>query len=136
MRPGAGSASGADVRVLDIGCGANLIYPLLGAAMHGWAFVGADITEAALAWAEKNKNSNPHLAPLLELRRSGSCAGGSDSGLGARAGAPLPAALSAKLACQPLACQRLGPLLRLRALGILWARELLGMRTLAASSGQ
>ena len=84
MQPGAGSASGAGVSVLDIGCGANLIYPLLGAAMHGWAFVGADITDAALAWSEKNKNANPHLAPLLEVRRSSSCGdSGSESGLGA-----------------------------------------------------
>lgn len=28
------------VRGLDIGTGANCIYPLLGASMHGWHFVG------------------------------------------------------------------------------------------------
>ena len=52
-----------------MGCGANLIYPLLGAAMHGWRFVGADITNTAIEWAEKNAAANPHLQHLLEIRR-------------------------------------------------------------------
>lgn len=52
---------------LDIGCGANLIYPLLGAAQHGWRFVGADITDVAIAGARANLASNPHLAPLIEV---------------------------------------------------------------------
>lgn len=52
---------------LDIGCGANLIYPLLGAAQHGWRFVAADITDIAIAGAAANLASNPHLAPLIEV---------------------------------------------------------------------
>ena len=63
------SAAQKPVRVLDIGCGANLIYPLLGAAMHGWHFVGVDITNTAVEWAHKNAAANPQLAHLLELRR-------------------------------------------------------------------
>lgn len=55
--------------MLDIGCGANLIYPLLGAAMHGWRFVGVDITDTAIEWARKNAAANPQLAHLLEIRR-------------------------------------------------------------------
>ena len=55
--------------MLDIGCGANLIYPLLGAAMHGWRFVGVDITDTAIEWARKNAASNPQLEHLLEIRR-------------------------------------------------------------------
>ncbi len=55
--------------MLDIGCGANLIYPLLGAAMHGWRFVGVDITDTAMEWAQKNAASNPQLAHLVEIRR-------------------------------------------------------------------
>ena len=57
------------VRVLDIGCGANLIYPLLGAAMHGWCFVGADITDTAIEWATKNAAANSHLQHLIEIRQ-------------------------------------------------------------------
>jgi len=56
------------VRVLDVGCGANLIYPLLGAASAGWRFVGSDVTDAALDAAARNAAANPHLAPLIELR--------------------------------------------------------------------
>ena len=78
------------MRVLDVGCGANLIYPLLGAAMHGWAFVAADVTEPALEWAAKNRAANPHLAPLIEVRRSG--AGAGCAGAACRAcTSPLPA---------------------------------------------
>ena len=52
-----------------MGCGANLIYPLLGAALRGWRFVGSDVTDAALEAAARNATANPHLAPLIELRR-------------------------------------------------------------------
>lgn len=60
---------GATVRGLDIGCGANMIYPLLGAASNGWSFVGVDITEIADQGARRNRDANPHLAPLLTVRR-------------------------------------------------------------------
>ncbi len=59
------------VRGLDIGCGANLIYPLLGAAANGWAFVAADVTPVAVEWARRNAAANPHLAPLLDVRHVG-----------------------------------------------------------------
>ena len=62
-------AEAGSVRVLDVGCGANLIYPLLGAAMHGWRFVGVDITDTAVEWAAKNAAANPDLQHLLEIRR-------------------------------------------------------------------
>ena len=68
-------ADAQDVRVLDVGCGANLIYPLLGAALHGWKFVGVDVTDAALAGAARNRAKNPSLGPLIELRRSASTGG-------------------------------------------------------------
>ncbi|KAK9835677.1 hypothetical protein WJX74_005744 [Apatococcus lobatus] len=53
---------------LDVGCGANLIYPLLGAAINGWRFVGVDVMPVALEWAEKNRVANPHLADLITVR--------------------------------------------------------------------
>ena len=61
--------AGDDVSVLDVGCGANLIYPLLGAALHRWRFVGSDVTDVALEGAERNAAANPHLAHLIKLRR-------------------------------------------------------------------
>ena len=56
---------------LDIGCGANCIYPLLGAALNGWHFVGTDITDIAIEWAFRNVSSNPGLAALIDIRRTG-----------------------------------------------------------------
>lgn len=35
------SSGGRKVRGFDIGTGANCIYPLLGASLHGWSFVGS-----------------------------------------------------------------------------------------------
>lgn len=45
---------GPAVRVLDIGTGASAIYPLIGACEYDWSFVGADIDENSLRWAQKN----------------------------------------------------------------------------------
>jgi 23S rRNA (adenine1618-N6)-methyltransferase len=39
--------------ILDIGVGANCIYPLLGSREYGWSFVGTEIDPAAIAIAEK-----------------------------------------------------------------------------------
>jgi 23S rRNA (adenine1618-N6)-methyltransferase len=60
--------TGPGIVGLDIGTGASLIYPLLGAAVAGWRFVAVDVTRAALAGAAANRAANPRLAPLLELR--------------------------------------------------------------------
>lgn len=59
---------GAGVRVLDIGTGASLIYPLLGHREYGWSFLGTDIDEAALDAARKVITANPGLEPGIELR--------------------------------------------------------------------
>ncbi|CAL8465344.1 g4879 [Coccomyxa elongata] len=76
----------SNVRVLDVGCGANLIYPLLGSSMHGWAFVSTDITDVAITWAHSNLRANSHLEPLIEVRNVASTKPGDTS-----AGILLPA---------------------------------------------
>ncbi|KAJ9523354.1 hypothetical protein QJQ45_005399 [Haematococcus lacustris] len=58
------------VRGLDVGCGASLIYCLLGAALYGWHMTGLDVTQVALRWAHKNRDSNPQLAALLQVQQS------------------------------------------------------------------
>ncbi len=58
---------GPGVRVLDIGVGANCIYPLLGQAEYGWSFVASDIDGAALRSAAANVRGNG-LEGLIELR--------------------------------------------------------------------
>jgi len=63
-----GMQRGPTVRVLDIGTGANCIYPLIGASEYGWSFVGAEIDPAALRWAKKIVATNPGVADLIECR--------------------------------------------------------------------
>ncbi|KAK4803014.1 hypothetical protein SAY86_001217 [Trapa natans] len=60
-----------NVRGFDIGTGANCIYPLLGASLLGWRFVGSDVTDVALEWAERNVRSNPQISEMIEIRRAG-----------------------------------------------------------------
>jgi 23S rRNA (adenine1618-N6)-methyltransferase len=59
---------GASVRVLDIGTGANCIYPLIGHVDYGWRFVGVDIDDQALANARAIVAAN-RLEASIELRR-------------------------------------------------------------------
>lgn len=61
-------ARGAGVRVLDVGTGANVVYPLLGHAEYGWSFVGTDIDAAALDAARKILAANPAFEAAIALR--------------------------------------------------------------------
>ena len=60
--------AGPGVRVLDIGTGANLVYPLIGHAEYRWRFVGSDIERGALASAQAIIDANEGLADAIELR--------------------------------------------------------------------
>jgi 23S rRNA (adenine1618-N6)-methyltransferase len=60
--------TGPDVRVLDIGVGANCVYPIIGSQEYDWSFVGAEIDESALAVANKIIDANPHLQARIKLR--------------------------------------------------------------------
>lgn len=55
-------------RCLDIGVGANCIYPIIGCTEYGWDFVGADINPVAIANSRKIITCNPVLAHHIELR--------------------------------------------------------------------
>ena len=59
---------GRAVRVLDVGVGANGVYPLIGHAEYGWSFVGSDIDRAALAAAQAVLDANPDARAAIELR--------------------------------------------------------------------
>ncbi len=65
---------GPSVRVLDIGTGANCIYPLIGASEYGWSFVGAEVDPAACRWAQKMVAANSSVAGLIECRLQKSAA--------------------------------------------------------------
>eukprot|EP00898_Chlorokybus_atmophyticus_P003318 jgi/Chlat1/3988/Chrsp26S03981 len=58
-----------DITGIDIGTGASCIYPLIGASIFGWHFVGTDIVDPALQHAKANVDRNPHLAHLIQVRR-------------------------------------------------------------------
>lgn len=53
---------------IDVGCGANLIYCLLGAKLCEWYMLGLDISREARQGAERNLAANPELSPLIQLR--------------------------------------------------------------------
>ncbi|EOD55810.1 23S rRNA (adenine(1618)-N(6))-methyltransferase RlmF [Aeromonas molluscorum] len=59
--------TGKGVRVLDIGVGANCIYPLLGCREYGWRFVGADIDPVSVKAANLLALSNG-LGKQIECR--------------------------------------------------------------------
>jgi 23S rRNA (adenine1618-N6)-methyltransferase len=54
--------------VLDIGTGANCIYPLVGYSEYGWDFVASDIYADSLANAEAILQANPGHAQHVRLR--------------------------------------------------------------------
>ncbi|MDR3607611.1 MAG: 23S rRNA (adenine(1618)-N(6))-methyltransferase RlmF [Oligoflexia bacterium] len=60
--------TGPGVRILDIGVGANCVYPIIGQSEYGWSFVGADVDERALASAKLIIDENPGLKGRIELR--------------------------------------------------------------------
>lgn len=59
---------GRKVKVLEIGVGANCVFPIIGSAEYGWKFVGADIDPVSVSWAEELATANPRLKKNLECR--------------------------------------------------------------------
>lgn len=59
---------GNKIKVLDVGTGANCIYPIIGNLEYGWSFVGSDIDSGSLSHAEKIINANIVLRNHIKLR--------------------------------------------------------------------
>jgi len=59
---------GENVQVLDIGIGANCIYPILGNTVYGWSFVGTEIDEKAIQNCKKIIEDNPKLMDFISLQ--------------------------------------------------------------------
>jgi len=59
---------GSAIRALDIGVGANCIYPLLGHSEYGWRFVGSEVDATALEAAKAIVLANG-LGGAIELRQ-------------------------------------------------------------------
>lgn len=60
--------TGKKVQVLDIGMGANMIYPIIGRAEYGWSFVGSDINPTAIKVASLIKKANSLLKGSVQCR--------------------------------------------------------------------
>jgi 23S rRNA (adenine1618-N6)-methyltransferase len=60
--------TGASVRGLDIGTGANCIYPIIGHQTYGWSFVATDVNVKALASAQLIIEKNQELTESVSFR--------------------------------------------------------------------
>lgn len=59
---------GNKIKCLDIGVGANCIYPIIGNKEYGWSFIGSDIDPVSIKAAKKIIESNLFLKGKIELR--------------------------------------------------------------------
>ncbi|MGH8418333.1 MAG: 23S rRNA (adenine(1618)-N(6))-methyltransferase RlmF [Pseudomonas sp.] len=59
---------GAAIKALDVGTGANCVYPLIGHSEYGWHFLGSDIDKIALASAATIVKAN-NLGKAINLRQ-------------------------------------------------------------------
>lgn len=59
---------GEGIKCLDVGVGANCIYPIIGNHEYNWSFVGSDVDAVAIASAKKIVEQNPGLNGAIELR--------------------------------------------------------------------
>lgn len=62
---------GRNIKVLDIGAGANCIYPLIGHSEYGWSFVGSEIDHLAIRSAKNIVEANS-LLKYISIRRQNS----------------------------------------------------------------
>lgn len=60
---------GETVQGLDIGIGANCIYPIIGNSAYGWSFVGTDIDVKAIENCSKIIEANPKLIDVISLQQ-------------------------------------------------------------------
>ena len=59
---------GSKIKCLDVGVGANCVYPIIGVKEYGWYFIGSDVDTVSMASAQKIIASNPNLQGLIECR--------------------------------------------------------------------
>lgn len=60
--------TGEKVKCLDIGVGANCVYPIIGNSEYGWSFVGSEIDPVAIDSARNIIEMNPSLQGNIEIR--------------------------------------------------------------------
>ena len=57
-----------NVRALDIGTGANLIYPIVGSQLYQWQFIATDIDPVSINNAQNIVSNNQNLQPFVTVR--------------------------------------------------------------------
>ena len=61
--------TGNQIMGLDIGVGANCIYPILGNSIYDWSFVATDIDTTAIENCISIIEKNPHLIEVISLQQ-------------------------------------------------------------------
>lgn len=61
--------TGRGVKILDLGIGANVIYPIIGVAEYGWEFVGSEVDVVSVKTASHIIENNPHLKSNVTIRK-------------------------------------------------------------------
>jgi 23S rRNA (adenine1618-N6)-methyltransferase len=59
---------GKAIKVLDVGVGANCIYPIIGSSVYDWSFVGSDVEEESLLSVQNIINENKNLKENITTR--------------------------------------------------------------------
>lgn len=60
---------GKQITCLDVGTGANCIYPIIGTQEYGWSFVASDIDEVSIENARNIVANNKNLQGRIEIRQ-------------------------------------------------------------------
>lgn len=60
--------TGTSIKGLDIGVGANLVYPLISHRSYGWNMLGTDINQDSLKNAQSILDQNPDLLAAVQLK--------------------------------------------------------------------
>lgn len=60
--------TGKSIKVLDIGVGANCVYPIIGHQEYGWTFVGSDVDKKAVESAMNIAAANANLKDAVSIR--------------------------------------------------------------------
>lgn len=62
---------GSEVKIMDIGTGSSLIYPIIGNRSYGWSFIAVETDETSLKNCEKILAENPKLKHIkLRLQKN------------------------------------------------------------------
>lgn len=59
----------SSIKGLDIGVGANCIYPIIGNSIYGWQFIGSDCDDVSLNSANNIINANEQLKENISTRK-------------------------------------------------------------------